>query len=94
MYGSKEDMRYYLDCISSRDVDKHKKELIALYDLDNKQEEMQMVFTKCIISKNDKIFPPENLQAYWMKQNVEIKEIEAAHFPFNKFASFKEIIEC
>lgn len=35
-----------------------------------------------IISKNDRIFSPENQKRYWSKAGVHMDTIEASHFPF------------
>lgn len=48
------------------------------------------IFSKTVISKNDRIIPARNQIEFWKNCKNEI--IESGHFPFYKFQSWNELI--
>ena len=45
-----------------------------------------------IIGMQDKIFPSENMTAYWAHEGTVIKKINSAHYPFFQWNSWTEFI--
>lgn len=44
-----------------------------------------------VISKDDLIFSAKNQMNYWKQSNLQIVEIEASHYPFQIWKSWKEV---
>ena len=80
------------DTNTLRDIRDLKSELISIK---NFKTDSEIEFDKVYISKNDKIVPFENQISYWgcfLKDNTKIIEIESAHFVFDKFDSWRDIV--
>ncbi len=56
----------------------------------NRKEE-DFFYDKILISEEDKIIPPDFQKKFWKKN---YKTISGAHFPFYKFNSIEEMINC
>ena len=64
-------------------------ELIAIKNL---KIENEIKFNKAIIPLKDRIVPPENQLNFWQKQNVELEKLNCAHYIFDCYSSWQEII--
>jgi biotin synthesis protein BioG len=74
---------------SSRSLDELKQELISIRDL---KVEKLFDFKKAILSTKDRIFPFKNMQNYWVEQNVEILEVEKAHYIFDSYTNWSDLL--
>ena len=74
---------------SSRNLEDLRQELISIRDL---KVEKSFDFDKAILSTKDRIFPFKNMQNYWNEQNVEIIEIEKAHYIFDSYEKWSDLI--
>ena len=79
------DLREY----SSRSLEELKQELIFIRDL---KVEKLFNFNKAILSTKDRIFPFENMQNYWSKHQVEIVEMEKAHYIFDSYENWSDLV--
>lgn len=74
---------------SSRTIDELKQELISIRDL---KVEKYLQFDKAILSTKDRIFPFKNMQKYWLEKNVKIEEIEKAHYIFDEYKKWSDLL--
>jgi malonyl-CoA O-methyltransferase/biotin synthesis protein BioG len=98
--------RFYRRMFGSGNLLKERESAGALpaIDFDERREELRrilarrpypdtgFVWNNALISKEDAIFPPENLQAAW-RGKVRIVELDAPHHPFHLFRSWEEIVD-
>ena len=49
------------------------------------------LWNRAIIGRRDRIFPPQNQQAYWRSRGVMAREIDASHCPFPRLRSWEEL---
>lgn len=73
----------------SRSVQELKDELIAIRDL---KVDEYLQFDKAIVSSKDRIIPTKNQINYWQTMNVEIKDVEGAHYIFDSYKLWDELI--
>lgn len=74
---------------SLRSLEDLKQELISIRDL---KVEKLFDFNKAILSTKDRIFPFKNMQNYWNEQQVEIIEVEKAHYIFDSYESWSDLL--
>ena len=74
---------------SSRTLENLKQELISIRDL---KVEFFFNFNKAILATKDRIFPFKNMQNYWNEQNVEILEVEKAHYIFDSYTKWGDLL--
>ena len=74
---------------SSRSLEELKQELISIRDL---KVEKLFNFNKAILSTKDRIFPFKNMQNYWNEQHVEIIEVEKAHYIFDSYKNWSDLL--
>ncbi|MGC9062882.1 DUF452 family protein [Calditerrivibrio sp.] len=76
----------------SYDIEKAKAELISIKNLVDSGILVENIYTKAIISEDDRIFPPSNQISFWQR---EVKQIfvSGGHFPFYQFESWDDIID-
>ena len=74
---------------SSRTLDELKQELISIRDL---KVENLFDFDKAILSTKDRIFPFKNMQSYWNEQNIQIIEVDKAHYIFDSYEKWSDLI--
>lgn len=48
-------------------------------------------WSRALISRNDHIFPFENLRNYWCHAAVPVEELDAPHHPFHLWSSWEEL---
>lgn len=77
------------ECFSI-DVEVRKEELIAIQKRQNANNAMQ--WDKVWISRNDAIFPLENLQRAWQAQKDRVELIDAPHAPFTIWQNWNDIL--
>lgn len=46
---------------------------------------------KAIVSRNDAIFPPDNMLRFW-QERCTVEELDAPHYPFEIFKSWEELL--
>ncbi len=73
----------------SRNLDELKQELISIRDL---EVENILNFDKAILSLKDRIFPYKNMLNFWEKQQAEIVNIEAAHYIFDMYKNWSDLL--
>ena len=66
-----------------------KAELISIKNL---KTDSEMIYDKVIIPLQDKIVPSKNQLNYWKNKNTDIVKIESAHYVFNQYSSWREIV--
>ncbi|MBQ8887564.1 MAG: DUF452 family protein [Candidatus Gastranaerophilales bacterium] len=74
---------------SSRTLEALKQELISIRDL---KVEKLFNFDKAILSTKDRIFPIKNMKNYWNEKRVEIIEVEKAHYIFDSYKNWSDLI--
>ena len=74
---------------SSRSLDELKQELISIRNL---KVEKLFEFDKAILSTKDRIFPFKNMHNYWTEQQVEIIEVEKAHYIFDSYLNWSDLV--
>lgn len=72
----------------AKPLEELKKELISIQKLEIKEE---LNFDLAIISSDDKIVPIKNQTNFWENKAL-IKQINCAHYPFDNFKSWSEIL--
>lgn len=72
-----------------RSVEDQKKELEFLFSTARKYGHESNIFEKALICGRDRIFPVENLMAFW---GEKAEKIDPPHFLFYKFKSWDELI--
>lgn len=78
-----------LKAYCSRPAEDLKKELISIRDLKVKS---YLKFDKAIVSLKDRIIPAKNQLAYWQSLNTEVAEIDGAHYIFDSFCKWEDLI--
>lgn len=78
-----------LKCYSSRTIEELRQELISIRDL---KVEKYLQFDKAILSVKDRIFPFKNMQKYWLEKIVKIEEIENAHYIFDEYKKWSDLL--
>lgn len=74
---------------SSRTIEDLRQELISIRDL---KVEKFLRFDKVVLSLKDRIFPFKNMQKYWFEQNIEISELEKAHYIFDSYEKWSDLL--
>lgn len=49
-------------------------------------------FDRIWLGRNDRIFPPENLEAAWREQADRVRWLETGHNPFPAFADWRDLL--
>jgi biotin synthesis protein BioG len=78
--------------ISFREIDEQREELRILGKT-FRNCQMENHFDLAVISKRDRIFLKRAQNAFWETQNCRTIEITSAHYPFQNWKSWQEIIE-
>jgi len=78
--------------ISFREIDEQREELRILGET-FRNCQMENCFDLALISKRDRIFLKRAQMAFWETQSCRTIEIAGAHYPFQSWASWQEIIE-
>lgn len=73
----------------SRSIQELKNELVAIRDL---QIVEYLNFDKALVSLKDRIIPAKNQINYWNSVNVLIEEFDGAHYIFDAFKNWDELI--
>ena len=78
-----------------RTIENRVSELVNLYENIIKSDfEYEKFFDYAIVSKYDKIIPPNNQIASHNKNRTNIIILPYGHFPYYNFSSWKEITQC
>lgn len=93
LFSSSEHLESFLLNQPQRQITEQKEELINLkeYVSHNDFSTYSNFFNKIIVSEKDRIIPTQNQLNFWNGKNIVT--INAGHFPFYNFKSWKEIIE-
>lgn len=78
--------------ISFREIDEQREELRILGET-FRNSQMENCFDLALISKRDRIFLKRAQNAFWDTQNCRTIEIAGAHYPFQSWQSWQEMIE-
>lgn len=78
--------------ISFREIDEQREELRILGETFQNCQ-MENKFDLAVISKRDRIFLKRAQTAFWATQNCRTIEIAGAHYPFQNWQSWQEIVE-
>ncbi|OBV29140.1 hypothetical protein BKN38_08620 [Helicobacter sp. CLO-3] len=68
-----------------------KKELLCLQEFCASEQNLTFAYDVVIISRQDKIFPPQANSAFFAQTSTAIHYIDAPHFAFSHFKSWGEI---
>lgn len=68
-----------------------KKELLCLQEFCASEQNLTFTYDVAIISRQDKIFPPQANSAFFAQMPAAIRYIDAPHFAFSHFKSWGEI---
>lgn len=49
-------------------------------------------FDRIWLGRNDRIFPPENLEAAWRDQSDQVRLLDTGHNPFSAFADWRDLL--
>ncbi len=97
MCGSKTALDSYNQSHPSRDTEQIKQELISIGQ--NAKRVDSIEWSRAIIASKDMITPTANQLRFWeeykleVNPNLKITKIEGAHFIFNQFQSWEDIID-
>ena len=91
MFGGRNKLEQLSDRLSKRNIEDQKMELENIKKAVENNEFTEMEFDCVLIGNADAIFPPANQQNYW-NSKTRIIEMNLPHYPFDKFKSWKEII--
>jgi len=64
-----------------------------LKSLSGCQPAANITFDRAVITRQDRIFPYDNLLNYWQKTNSKIITLDCGHYLFDRFRSWQEILE-
>jgi len=94
MCGDRETLAHFNCNPPSRSTEAQQQELIAIRDTVQTQPEPVNIFDVAIISSGDRIIPPTAQNAYWTEQKTATIELNAPHYLFNRWNSWKELVAC
>lgn len=90
MSGDKSTYSQFIQNEPERTVSNQKQELAYYLDAADCTDASQAIYSKIIISNNDRIVPTDNQLAYWGEENV--LRIEGSHFPFYRWQKWDEML--
>lgn len=79
------------NCKPLRDDDGLKEELIELKNIILNENIKENIFTKALISSNDKIIPVENQKKFW-NEKIDYDILEGPHFMFYTWKLWEDIV--
>ena len=94
MCGDRETLAYFNTNPPCRTVKDQQQELMTIRDTVTTQPEPQNIFDIAIISSDDRIIPPAAQTAYWEGQKTVTIKLDAPHYLFNRWNSWKELVDC
>ena len=84
--------RYMLNPVE-RPIDNRIDELNSLYKkIKAEKIDCQTYYDKAIVSRFDKIIPPQNQINFWQQNNTPCTILETGHFPYYNFTCWNEIL--
>ena len=93
MCGDRETLAHFNSNSPARSIKAQQQELIAIRDTVKTQPEPVNIFDVTIICSGDRIVPPAAQNAYWSEQNTTIIKLDAPHYLFKRWNSWKELID-
>ena len=94
MCGDRETLAHFSRTPPARSIEAQQQELIAIRNNVKTQPEPTNIFDIAIISSGDRIVPPAAQNAYWTEQQTAFITLDAPHYLFNRWHSWKELIDC
>ncbi|MCF6176922.1 MAG: DUF452 family protein [Victivallaceae bacterium] len=94
MCGDRETLAHFNASPPCRTIEAQQKELMAIRDTVKTHPEPTNIFDVAMISSGDRIMPPTAQTAYWEEQKTAIITLDAPHYLFNRWNSWKELIDC
>jgi biotin synthesis protein BioG len=73
----------------TRGIEELKQELVSIRDL---KIDKFFTFNNAILSSKDRIFPYKNMVNFWTEKNVNITEIEGAHYIFDRYKEWSDLL--
>lgn len=84
--------RYMLNPVE-RPIDNRVDELKSLYKkIKAEKIDYQTYYDKAIVSRFDKIIPPQNQINFWQQNNTPCTILETGHFPYYNFTCWNDIL--
>ncbi len=91
--GSRENLEFFMQQANLRNAEEQCEELAILEDFFATISERN-IFTTAVVGTKDRIIPAQNQQFFWEQANARIVTIDgAAHYPFQLWQSWQEIVE-
>ena len=94
MCGDRETLAHFNSNPPARSIEAQQQELIAIRDTVKTQPEPANIFDIAIICSGDRIMPAVAQTAYWECKKTAIIKLDAPHYLFNRWNSWKELIDC
>lgn len=94
MCGDRETLAHFNTHSPCRTVEAQQQELIAIRDAVQNQPEPANIFDVAMVSSGDRIMPATAQTAYWKREKTAVVELDASHYLFNRWNSWKELIDC
>ncbi len=73
----------------ARGIEELKQELVSIRAL---KVDKFLTFPKAIISSKDRIFPYKNMMNFWREKQVNITEVEGAHYIFDQYNNWSDLL--
>ncbi len=93
MCGDRETLAQFTSNAPRRSIIDQQQELKAIAARTQNKPCPRNIFDVALVSNRDRIIPPAAQLAYWNKEQCPIISLEAPHYPFNLWNSWKELID-
>lgn len=95
LFNNENDFQKYLQNSVERDIENRVNELNNLNNLIKSSTiNYEYFYDKAIVSKQDKIIPPQNQINSHKNLKIQVVEIDSGHFPFYQYNLVQEILTC
>ncbi len=93
MFTDAGEWEFFQDTLLSRSLEEVCEELNLIHQQSHSMQN-RLQWDKIYISDKDVIFPVKNQQNFWKAQCSDIRTLPGGHYPFCRFKSWDEILEC
>ena len=93
IFKTQEEFERYTFNPVERPIDNRVDELNSLYKkIKTEKIDYKKYFDKAIVSRFDKIIPPQNQINFWQQNNTPCTILETGHFPYYNFTCWNDIL--
>ena len=93
IFQTQEEFERYMRNPLERPIDNRVDELKSLYKkIKAEKIDYQTYYDKAIVSRFDKIIPPQNQINFWQQNNTPCTILETGHFPYYNFTCWNDIL--